>query len=209
MMVANRVQVPRLASAPVAAFAVAAFAATAWFLLHRELTGLRAEHATLLAEHAAISARAAHATEAQRGLDRSLAVYSELAAHGVIGEERRTEWIEFMTRLKSARRIHHVKYAIEPQRVLPPTSGDPGMADVELRASRAELDLKVAHEGDLLEFLSGLHRVPGAWLLPRACTLRRASGAAEDIGPASGLHALCSMDFVTLYDRRRREETAP
>lgn len=209
MMNANRIRMRELASAPVAAVAMAAFTAAAWFLLHRELTEVRAEHAALLAEHAAVGARAAHVADLQRELDRSLAVYSRLVAYGVIGEEQRTEWIGFMTRLKSEGRIRHVKYAIEPQRVLAPLSPEAGIADVELRASRVELDLRVTHEGDLLEFFSGLHRVPGAWLLPRACTLRRASPAAEDIEPTPGLHALCSIDFVTLHDRRRREGTAP
>jgi len=199
---ARRARLRELASVPIAAVAVAALAVAGWLFAQSELAALRAEHATLSAEHAAMSVRAARIAELRREADRSLAAYSRLVARGVIGGERRVAWLEFMTRLKSERRVHRVKYAIEPQRVLALPSADAGIAEIELRASRAELDLQAGHEGDLLGFLAGLHDVPGAWLVPRTCMLRRVSAAEAEVGAAPRLHALCSFDFVTLHDRR-------
>ena len=194
---------------PIGLSAVAALAAVAlWSAADRELARARAEHAAVLAKHTALSERITRAAEAERAMTDHLAAYLDLVARGIIGEERRREWIDAMTRFKVARGLYEVKYALEPRRVLAMPA--PAVDDLELRASRMELDLRLLHEGDLLDFLGDLHNMPGAQLLPRACAIRRLESSSADRGterrPGPRLHAHCSFDLATIAERRAGRE---
>ena len=180
-----------------------------WSAADRELARVRAEHAAIVGEHGALSERIARMAEEQRALQDHLPTYLDLQARGVFGQERRRDWIDAMSRFKTARGLYEVKYAIEPQRSLA-MSPSAAAADLELRASRMELDLQLLHEGDLLGFLADLHGMPGAQLLPRDCLIRRLEASAADRGVERNLgpqlHAHCSFDLATIVERRRGQE---
>jgi len=180
-----------------------------WSAADRELARARAEYAAMVGEHAALSERVARMAKDERAIQDYLPTYLDLQARGVLGEERRRDWIDAMSRFKTARGLYDAKYAIEPRRVLAMLP-QAAAADIELRASRMELDLQLLHEGDLLGFLADLQGMAGAQLLPRDCVIRRLEASVADRGtegkPGPQLHAHCSFDLATIAERRRREE---
>lgn len=162
----------------------------------------RAEQAQASNERAAAQSKFARATDEEREIREGLVDYRKLVERGLIGAERRLDWVDRIAEIKANRKITELKYAIDAQRTLElPGAGTPG--EVELRASKLSLDMALLHEEDLLRVLDDLRRTINAYVLVRVCTIdRTVAGAAPDRGAAPRLRARCDIDLVTIRDKR-------
>jgi hypothetical protein len=143
-------------------------------------------------------ANAADATDAPRWKAR----YEEMLAHGVIGPERRLDWVERIAQIKEARQLIDVQYELAPQtaataEAVPAPASAGGY---EFMASAMKLQMALLHEEDLLGFLDDLAVSVPAFLHVRNCNVERVAADAEAAGVAR-LKADCSLDWITLREQ--------
>lgn len=158
----------------------------------------------LQAQQRDIRARLARAPEEEKELRNKIILYQQLLDRGVIGQEERLNWVEQIARIKAARRLLDFQYEIAPQRPL----GDailPGGAQAgsfEFVASTMSLQMPLLHEDDLLGFIADLRRSVPAHLMVRDCTIDRLAAGADRTATAQ-LRAICSIDWVTVREKRQ------
>jgi hypothetical protein len=167
----------------------------------RYLDQMRTQHKTALAERQAIQSKLSRATEEEREIREKLVDYRKLLARGVIGDERRLEWVETIGQIKNDHKLFEIKYQIEPQRVLD-FPGIARSAEIEFRASALKVEMQLLHEGDLLVFIDELRRRLKAQVLVRSCSIDRLARAPEDRGINPRLRAQCTIDLVTIFDKK-------
>ncbi len=182
------------------AFVLAAIGIAVVIASMHYLDQTRIEYKFALTDRQAIQSKLSRATEEEREIREKLVDYRTLLARGVIGDERRLEWVETIGQIKNDHKLFEIKYQIEPQRtlVLP---GIKPTSDVEFRVSSLKVEMQLLHEGDLLLFIDGLRRNLKSHVLVRTCTLQRLTRAGPDRGIAPRLRADCVIDLVTILDK--------
>jgi hypothetical protein len=164
----------------------------------------QAEQLQLEGQQRSIRARLSRAPEEERELRGKIALFQQLQDRGIIGQEERLSWVEQIASVKTARRLFDFQYEIAPQKPLADSilPGGAVAGDYEFMASTMNLRMPLLHENDLLGFLTDLQRTVHAHLLVRDCTVDRTSQAQER-GIAAQLQANCSIDWVTLREKRQ------
>lgn len=185
--------------------AVALLAGAAMVLFPQKLVD-RAERnqRQLSTEQKDIRSRLVHAREEEQAIRDRIGRYRHILASGLIDQEERLRWVEQIARIKAARRLLDVQYELSPQHpieeaVLP---GGPVAGGYEFMASTMKLQLALLHEDDLLGFLDDLRASVRAHLLVRECAIERATAPASERGPAPQLRADCTIDWVTLREKK-------
>ena len=117
--------------------------------------------------------------------------YQELAQHGLLGPERRLEWVRVMSALPQASGLTRSDYQISPQRPFARFASDEGH-ELKLSARRISLQISAVHEGRLLSFLNRLEASTPGLLLLRSCDFDSNAGTTDDV------HAHCKLDWITL-----------
>jgi hypothetical protein len=161
----------------------------------------RIQHKFALSERQAIQSKLSRATEEEREIREKLVDYRALLARGVIGDERRLEWVETIGQIKNDHKLSEIKYQIDPQRTLE-LPGITASSEVELRVSALKVNMQLLHEGDLLVFIDGLRRKLKAHVLVRSCSVQRLDRSGQDRGIAPRLRADCVIDLVTIRDKQ-------
>jgi len=128
------------------------------------------------------------------------ALFSELQARGVIGEEQRLEWVELLKDIRDKRRLLDLQYEISPQR---PLDANPG-SGFAFYASTMKLQLKLLHEEDLTRLLDDLRSQARALIQVRSCNVTRLPHGGAEPGSLAQLQADCQIDWVTLHEAAAR-----
>ncbi len=137
--------------------------------------------------------------EEEKEVKAKLEVYLRLRDLGILGDERRLEWADAMTRIRTQRELPDLRYRIERQRLLSSVAGKP--AAVDFYASTMKVELALLHEGDLLGFLADLRDSGNAYHSVKRCSLSRTGAALTITGLAPRLRAECEIDLITIIDR--------
>ncbi len=152
------------------------------------------------AQRAEVQAKLASANEEEREIKASLQQYQALAARGIIGEEKRLDWVDTVTAIKNERRLFNIRYSIGPQEELDYPGFSPG-GGVKFMASRVQMTLELLHEEDLLNFIDDLARRGKSYLSVRSCDVQRESrGGGTTLAPR--LRADCVFDLITIRHRK-------
>lgn len=159
------------------------------------------EYGSARADRAAIQTRLAQATDEEREIQRRLLDYQQLRQRGVLGDERRLDWVETIRKIKAERGIYEIKYTIEPRRPVdyPGLKQEPG---VELLMSRVKLEAAVLHEGDLVSLLNDIRARVAPIVVVRSCALQRTDRSRSLEGSGPRLRSECAIDFVTIRDAK-------
>ncbi len=165
------------------------------------LAQMRLERAAAQSERRSAQEKLSRATEEEREIRDKIVDYRRLLERGVIGDEQRLDWVETIGQIKASRKVFDIKYAISPQRPLE-LSGTAGASDVELRVSDLKLDMQLLHEDDLLQVLDDLRNLLKTHVMVRACNVERIPGATAERGTGPRLSASCTLELVTIRDRR-------
>lgn len=158
----------------------------------RVLAGARAERAQA-------SERLMRIAEEEKEVKEKLEVYRRLQDIGILGTERRLEWADAMTRIRTDLELPDLRYRVERQRLLQTVPGRP--APVDFYASTMSVDLALLHEGDLFGFLESLRASGNAYYSVRRCALTRAGPLAAAARLTPRLRAECEIDLITIIDR--------
>lgn len=151
------------------------------------------------AERARAKERLMRIAEEEKEVKEKIEVYQRLKALGILGEERRLEWADAMTRIRTERELPDLRYRVERQRPLATVAGKP--APVEFYASTMRVELALLHEGDLLRFLADLRASGNAYYVVRSCALSRLGGGPAMTSLAPRLRAECEIDLITIIDQ--------
>ena len=191
----------RLAAPGILAAALVAGGVAAVLLTQQLVQKAASEQQAAAAERQSAQSKLEQATEEEREIRDRLVDYRKLLERGVIGDERRLDWVDRIGEIKMARKLFDVRYSIDAQR--PVTyPGFAGGGDVEFMASNMQLDMSLLHEEDLFRFLDDLRRALSAHVVVKSCNLQRAERLASDRGLAPRLQASCDIDLVTIRDRK-------
>jgi len=152
--------------------------------------------AATLTQRTEVQAKLASANEEEREIKASLQQYQMLAARGIIGEEKRLDWVDTVTAIKNERRLFNIGYSIEPQKELDYPGFSPG-GSVKFMVSRVKMNLQLLHEEDLLNFIDELARRGKPYLSVRSCAVAREDrGSGTTLAPR--LRADCVFDLITI-----------
>lgn len=173
------------------ALGLAAVAASAW-----QLRQMRLEGAAVLLERDGARSRLAHAETEKEEIRQFQPQFIELRRRGLVGWERRLEWVEAIRQIQEQRRLLPLSYEIDIQQPYRLETTLP-TGDYTLLGSRMSLHMDLLHELDLLAFLADL-RLAGTFAV-QDCVIRRAAGAPTSPGAlAPTLNADCTLNWLTL-----------
>ena len=151
------------------------------------------------AERSQARDRLTRIAEEEKEVNDKLAVYRRLKGLNILGEEKRLEWADAMTRIRTTRELLDVRYLVERQRLLNSFPGKP--AGVDFFASTMKVDIALLHEGDLLTFLSELRNSGNAYYSVKRCAISRTGIAPTGTSIVPRLRAECEIDLITIMDR--------
>jgi len=185
---------------PIVACAVLALAGAAcYFAAGDYLQDTKKLAPTTSAQRAEVQARLASANEEEREIKANLQQYQALAARGIVGEEKRLDWVDTITAIKNERRLFNISYSIEPQKPLDYPGFAPG-GGVNFLVSRVRIEIQLLHEEDLLNFIDDLAKRGKSYLAVRSCDVQRMGrgdgGGGTALAPR--LRANCVFDLITI-----------
>lgn len=122
------------------------------------------------------------------------AVFDKLRERGIIGEESRLDWVELIKEIRDSRKLLEIQYEFLPQQSMEKE----GSGDYAFRSSTMRLQMKLLHEGDLLQFINDLRSRARAYIRVRSCTLSRIPRGTLGAGDPALLGAVCEIDWITV-----------
>lgn len=137
--------------------------------------------------------------EEEREVKANIEVYRQLRDLGILGDEKRLEWVDAMARIRATRELLDLRYSVERQRLSHSIAGKP--ANVDFYSSTMKVDLALLHEGDLLGFLADLRASGNAYYSVQKCAITRTGQAAAGANLLPRLRASCAIDLITILDR--------
>ncbi|MFM9437467.1 hypothetical protein ACFDR9_004555 [Janthinobacterium sp. CG_23.3] len=117
-----------------------------------------------------------------------------LRERGLIGEEKRLEWIDAIRQIQERRKLLPISYEIDAQQPFR-LEAQAAMGDYSLRGSRMDLHMDLLHEMDLFDFLHELKQ--RNYYTMQDCSIKRSATAANG-ALASTLSADCTLYWLTL-----------
>lgn len=189
----------RLLRWPLLLLALALLTALTAGLLARHLVQTSDRKATA-AELAAASSRNAvlQLQSEEADIRTKIDAYQALHARGIIGAERRMDWVELMRNIQRERKLLGLEYEIQPRQPWP--GNNTGGTGYRFMSSMVRVQIPLLHEGDLLHFLDDVQARAAAFVHLRSCKLQRngAAGTQSSGGLTASLGAECMMDWITL-----------
>jgi hypothetical protein len=147
--------------------------------------------------------RLARIAEEEREVRATIDVYQQLKRLNILGEERRLEWADAITRIRTQRELLDLRYVVERERLLTSMPGKP--ANVDFYASTMKVGLQLLHEEDLLRFLDDLRESGNAFYAVKKCDITRVGQGIGGATMAPRLRADCDIDLITIIDRAAKK----
>ena len=126
-------------------------------------------------------------------------VFRTLVDRGLLQSEKRLDLVELMNGLRASHHLFALDYEIAPQRPLAMGSGR-AFPSVDVLASRVKLRMRALHEGDVLDFMSGLTQSRQGFYPVDRCSLRRLE-VADPNALQPRVEANCTLEWITLRDK--------
>jgi len=199
----TREELQKLAAPLLIALAVLGAGAALIWSAGESLRAAQRSLAAAQAERKQNAERLARIAEEEREVSQKLDVYQRLRSLNILGEERRLEWADAITRIRTQRELLDLRYRVERQQLLYSAAGKP--ANVDFFASTMKVDLALLHEEDLLRFLADLRESGNAFYSVKRCALTRTGQAATGTTITPRLRAECDIDLVTILDRAAKQ----
>lgn len=158
------------------------------------------EYAAASARRDALSEQYRDAKEDRRLVEDYLARYEALVREGLVGDERRLDWVSALETSVTDLRLPSLRYQIMPQEPVSQLNAESG-GEFVLMASRAKLSIGLLHELDLLRLITELEKkVPGLFNVD-SCTLQRNVEYFGYIQDQANLNAECELRWFTIKNQ--------
>ena len=127
---------------------------------------------------------------------RFIGPYQELRARGLVGPERRINWLEALRASNRQAQLFGAEYQIGTQQPYP-FAQELNAPKLGMAQSVMKLNLRLAHEGELMRFLRSLESQNVGIFDINQCALERAGNASpERVQP--NLTAECELAWITI-----------
>lgn len=126
-------------------------------------------------------------------------VYQQIQGLGLMGEERRLNWVEAIEQLKLELGLFSMDYTLLPQRRFEPTLHPP-LQQLTVLASRMELKFKLLHEAELFNFFERLRARAKGFFVIRHCSIERLTRGSEISATQPNISADCKLDWLTFRE---------
>ena len=137
----------------------------------------------------------------------NLPQYQQLINMGLVGEERRIEWVEGLRETHKQYKLFSINYEIGQQEVYKP-SFMPNIGNFILHRSIMKLNFPMLHEGDILSLIEGLKSHQTTPFIVRDCILTRQYRVVNLKALTPNQAADCEIDWITIREPTL-EITAP
>lgn len=196
-------ELKKLAAPASAALALLVIGAALIWSTGESLRAAKQQLGAAQAERMQNGERLARIAEEEREVKEKIEVYQQLKQFNILGEERRLEWADAMTRIRAQRELLDMRYRVERQKLLVSLPGKP--ANVDFYASTMRVELALLHEEDLLRFLADLRDSGNAYYAVKKCAITRTGSAATGASIMPRLRAECDIDLITVLDRAAKQ----
>ena len=144
----------------------------------------------------------AQASSEEIELKEKIARYLTLKQRGVVGIEKRLDWVEQLGAIRRERKLPDLTYELSAQHsvernLLPNGASAGGHRYV---TSTLQFATSVLHEGDLTGMLADLQSRLAAGVSVRECRLSRRSDEDRTQGFGYGLRSECKVELVTIKE---------
>lgn len=141
------------------------------------------------------------AQDAQQQLATFLEPHRAWLAKGFIGEPQRLQWVEALKALTDELKIPQVQFTLESTQLAEYSDSAYWHEEIPLRLTPMRLELRLAHEGDLLRLLQGLRNRANGLFSVQRCEIRRQDQAGtQSASTNSGLQGYCQLTWYNLDD---------
>ena len=202
-MTFTREEIRKLALPLAAALGLLALGAALIWGARASFGAAQHEFGAIQAERRQNAERLARIAEEEREVSEKLDVYKQLKSLNILGEERRLEWADAITRIRTQRELLDLSYRVDRQRLLKSVPGKPGTVD--FFASTMRVQLALLHEEDLLRFLADLRASGNAYYAVRQCSLNRTGQPPAGVQISPRLRGECDIDLITIVDRGAKQ----
>jgi hypothetical protein len=141
--------------------------------------------------------RYAHVDNEKRDIRDFQQRFIELRERGLIGEERRLEWVDAIRQTQERRQLLPLSYEIDPQQPVRLESAL-DLGEYQLQGSRMRLHMELLHEMDLFNFFADLRE--RSFFAVQDCSIKRLGAVAGAAGALEGptLGADCTLNWITM-----------
>lgn len=124
--------------------------------------------------------------------------YQQLISKGVVGEERRLEWVDALRNIHKNQKLFSIKYNIGAQEIYKPVFSI-NAGPFKITRSLMKIELAMLHEGDLLTLLNGLGTQQTSPFIVRQCEMiRQSANIGSSLTP--NMQAKCELDWMTIHE---------
>jgi len=124
---------------------------------------------------------------------------------GIIGNERRLDWIEVLRKYGREIKLPSLSYTIESQKEYTPTF-PVNLRNYQLYRSTMRLNMQLLHEGDLFSLLEALDKYARGNYSVSECELRNSTRARLNEDPkATNVNVECQLEWFTIKLANGRE----
>jgi hypothetical protein len=144
----------------------------------------------------------------KENISKYLPQYQELINKGLVGEERRLEWVDELRKQHQALKLFSIKYSITLQEPYKPSFAT-SLGGFVLNRSIMTLDLDMLHEEDILQLTEALSKKDKEVFMLRDCEITRLNAGgnlSNQLTP--NLHSKCELDWLTLREPAPKEAIA-
>ena len=128
---------------------------------------------------------------------RFLPAFEELRTRGLIGPEERINWLEALRTANQKAQMFGAEYQISTQQPYP-YAQELNAARLGMAQSLMKLNLRLAHEGELMRFFQLLEKQNVGAFDINQCVLQRVNNGTEPGAALPNLRAECELAWITL-----------
>lgn len=123
--------------------------------------------------------------------------YEALRNAGLIGPEQRINWLDALRATNQQARLFGTEYQVSMQQPYP-YAQDYNAPRLGMAQSVMKVNLRLAHEGELLRFFRQLEAQGAGAFDINECRIERTSSADAPLGPQANLRAECELAWITI-----------
>ena len=121
--------------------------------------------------------------------------YQQLIDSGLVGEERRIEWLQALR--DAQQRIRNIQYSITPKSTYT-ANFLPKLTKLSVQRSLMNIQFDARHEGDIVGFIKHLSLNTPAPFIWQACEIKRINTNYDP--QAMNMHVECQLAWLTLRE---------
>ncbi len=140
--------------------------------------------------------------EEEKIIEKYLPLYRDLESKGIIGQERRLDWIDTLRQASQRVELPMLRYVIDSQSIHQPEFLVPD-GSFQIYSSNMQLDLGLLHEGDLGSLFAELDANATGLYTVFNCDLSRNHRQRQFVkrADATNLRANCGLRWLTIKQR--------